>query len=159
MRITWRSWSRPHTPLLFAVGAIAALTLAIGTLAGIGSPHLVTDRVLHDTYYVVAHTNYTLKLAALFGVFALWYFVFPRITGWSYSDFLGKLHFWLMASGVAVLIIALLAVSSQLARVVDDVDFVRRWNLVSSIGGYLIAAGVLVFIANMVLAVARRRSF
>jgi heme/copper-type cytochrome/quinol oxidase subunit 1 len=95
MRITWRSWSRPHTPLLFAVGAIAALTLAIGTLAGIGRPHLVTDRVLHDTYYVVAHTNYTLKLAALFGVFALWYFVFPRITGWSYSDFLGKLHFWL----------------------------------------------------------------
>jgi cytochrome c oxidase subunit 1 len=159
VRITWRSWSGPHTPLLFAVGAIAVLTLAIGTLVAIGSPRLGTDRVLHDTYYVVAHTNYALKLAALFGVFAAWYFVFPRITGWSYSDFLGKLHFWLMATGVGVLIIALLAVSSQVARVVDDVDFVWRWNLVSSVGSYLIAAGVLVFIANMVLAVARRRSF
>jgi cytochrome c oxidase subunit 1 len=159
MRITWSAWTGLHTPLLFAAGAIAALALTIGTLIGIANPYLATDRVLHDTYYVVAHSTYILKLTALFGVFAVWYFAFPRITGWSYSDFLGKLHFWLTATGVGAVIVALNAMSSQVARVLDDLDFFWRWNLVASIGSYLVVAGVLIFIANMVLAVMRRRSF
>jgi cytochrome c oxidase subunit 1 len=157
MKITWWGWSGLRTPLLFAVGAIAALTLAIGTLIGIAIPHPGTDRALHDTYYVVAHSTYILKLAALFGVFAVWYFAFPRITGWSYSDFLGKLHFSLTVTGVGALIIALSVMSSQAPRVANDPDFFWRWNLVSSIGSYLIVAGVMVFVANMVLAVVRRR--
>jgi len=155
--MTWWGWTGLHTPLLFAVGAIAALTLAIGTLVGITSPHPGTDRVLHDTYYVVAHNNYILKLAALFGVFAVWYFAFPRITGWSYSDFLGKLHFWLTVIGVGAVIIALNAMSSQVLRVANDPDVFWRWNLVSLIGSYLVAAGVLVFVANMGAAIVRRR--
>jgi len=159
MRITWSSWSDLHTPLLFAAGAIAALALAIVTLIGIANPSLGTDRVLHDTYYVVAHSTYILKLVALFGVFAVWYFAFPRITGWSYSDFLGKLHFWLTAAGVGAVIAALNAMSSEVTRVLDDPDFFWRWNLLASIGSHLIMAGMLVFIANMVVAVVRRRSF
>jgi cytochrome c oxidase subunit 1 len=160
MKITWWGWTGPHTPLFFAVGAITVLMLAIGIFVGTINPYPGTDRALHDTYYVVAHSNYILKLAALFGVFAVWYFAFPRITGWSYSDFLGKLHFWLTVTGVGALIIALYAVSSQVLRVVDDRDVFWRWNLVSSIGSYLMVAGVLVFMANMVVAVIRRqRSF
>jgi cytochrome c oxidase subunit I len=148
---------RPRTPLLFAAGAIIALALAIGDLIGMTGLYGGTDRVLHDTYYVVAHTSYVLKLAALFAVLALWYFAFPRVTGWAYSERLGKVHFWLWAVGTIASSLPFVLVPRLLRQAVDDPDAFWRWNLISAIGAYLVAAGWLVFVVNMVLAFVRRQ--
>jgi cytochrome c oxidase subunit 1 len=43
-------------------------------------------------------------------------------------------------------------------RVADYPDAFGGWNLVSSIGAYVFAAGMLVFAANMILAVVRKRA-
>jgi cytochrome c oxidase subunit I len=150
---------RPRTPLLFAVGAIAALALAIGDLIGITGLSRGTDRVLHDTYYVVAHTSYVLKLAALFAGLALWFFAFPRVTGWTYSDRWGKVHFWLWAVGTVASSLPLVIVPRLLQQTGNLPDDLWRWNLVSAIGTFFIAVGWLVFVINMVVAfVYRRRS-
>jgi len=150
---------RPRTPLLFAVGAIATLALAIGDLIGITGLYRGTDRVLHDTYYVVAHTSYVLKLAALFAILALWYFAFPRVTGWTYSDRLGKVHFGLWAVGTIASSLPLFIVPRLPLQAARDLYVLWSWNLVAAIGTLLIAAGGLVFMINMVMAfVSRRRS-
>jgi len=148
---------RPRTPLLFAVGAIAVLALAIGDLIGITGLSGGTDRVLHDTYYVVAHISYVMKLAALFAMLALWYFAFPRVTGWTYSDRLGKVHFRLWAVGTIASSLPLVIVPRLLLQAANDPDVLWRWNLVAVIGTFFIAAGGLVFVINMVMAFIRRR--
>lgn len=117
-----------------------------------------TDLVLHDTYYVVAPAHYALTLATLFGVFAGWYYVFPRITGRAYSDFLGRFHFWLSFIGVSAMLVPPIVGPASLARrAAEEPDVLRNWNLVSSIGASVAAAGMLVFVANMVLAFTRRQ--
>jgi hypothetical protein len=58
------------------------------------------DRLLHDTYYVVAHFHYTMSIGALFTLFAGWYYWFPKMSGRMYPEEVGKLHFWLAFIGV-----------------------------------------------------------
>ena len=58
------------------------------------------DAYLHDTYYVVAHFHYVLSLGAVFGIFAGWYYWFPKMTGKMYREWMGQLHFWIMFAGV-----------------------------------------------------------
>jgi hypothetical protein len=83
--------------VLWAIGFIFVFT--IGGLTGVVVANPGADRMLQDTYYIVAQFHYVLSLAAVFGIFAGWYYWFPKITGYTYSDFLGKLHFWLSFIG------------------------------------------------------------
>jgi heme/copper-type cytochrome/quinol oxidase subunit 1 len=51
---------------------------------------------------VVAHFHYVLSLAAVFTIFGGWYYWFHKMTGYMYSESLGKLHFWLMFIGANI---------------------------------------------------------
>ena len=115
--------------------------------------------MLQDTYYVVAHFHYVLSIAAVFGIFAGWYYWFPKMTGYLYSDFLGKVHFWLSFVGANTIFFPqhFLGLAGMPRRVADYPDAFSGWNLVSSIGAYVFAAGMLVFFANMILAFLSKR--
>ena len=145
-----------RTPMLWAVGFIFMFT--IGGLTGIVVANPGADRMLQDTYYIVAHFHYVLSLAAVFGIFAGWYYWFPKMTGYSYSDLLGKIHFWISFVGANMIFFPqhFLGLAGMPRRVADYPDAFADWNFISSIGAYVFAVGMAVFIANMVFAFRRK---
>jgi cytochrome c oxidase subunit 1 len=114
--------------------------------------------VLHDTYIVVTHLHSVLVLAVVFGFFAVWYALFPRITGYGYSRLLGNIHFWLSFIGVGVMLAPQIFIVPAIGeRAADAHDMIRLGNFVASVGSAVSAAGLLVFLANMAISVLRRR--
>ncbi len=147
------------TPMLWAVGFIFLFT--IGGVTGVVLANASVDVVLQDTYYVVAHFHYVLSLGAIFAIFAGWYYWFPKMTGYNYSETLGQLHFWLMFIGVNLAFFPqhFLGLAGMPRRIADYPEAFAGWNEVSSIGAFISGAGVLVFVACMAEAVfAKRRA-
>ncbi len=144
------------TPMVWALGFIFLFT--VGGVTGVVLSNAGVDRVLPDTYYVVAHFHYTMSLGATFGIFAGWYYWFPKMTGYKYSEALGKLHFWISFVGANTIFFPqhFLGLAGMPRRIADYPDAYAGWNLVSSLGAYLFAAGLVVFAVNMILAFRRK---
>ena len=144
------------TPMLWAFGFIFLFTL--GGVTGVVLANAGVDRAMHDTYYVVAHFHYVLSLGATFGLFAGWYYWFPKITGYMYSEFIGKLHFWVSFIGVNLVFFPqhFLGLAGMPRRYADYPDAFAGWNYVSSIGSYISGFGVLIFLFGVFLAFQRK---
>ena len=147
-----------RTPMLWALGFIFLFT--IGGVTGVVLANAGVDRSLTDTYYVVAHFHYVLSLAAVFSIFGGWYYWFPKMTGYMYSESIGKLHFWLMFIGanIAFFPMHFLGLAGMPRRIADYPDAFAGWNFVASIGSYIAFAGLLVFLFGIVHAFARKVS-
>ena len=148
----WRGTIIFKTPLLFAVGLIGVFT--VGGLSGIFLAVFPIDWQLTDTYFVVAHLHYVLFGGSVFGIFAGIYYWFPKMSGRMLSEGLGKLSFWLILLGFNVTFLVQHSLGlSGMPRRIYEYPAHHGWtayNLISTIGSFVLAAGVLVTVINVV---------
>ncbi|HEX2850709.1 MAG TPA: cytochrome c oxidase subunit I [Acidimicrobiales bacterium] len=148
----WGGSLRFTTAALFAIGFIAMFT--IGGLSGVThavSPH---DRQQTDTYYIVAHFHYVLFGGSLFGIMGAVYYWYPKIFGRMLNEKIGKWHFWTWIIGFNMTFgpMHFIGLQGQPRRTYTYPKALGlgTWNLIATIGAYIIAISVLIFIGNVI---------
>jgi cytochrome c oxidase subunit I len=148
----WGGAIRFKTSMLFALGFIAVFT--IGGISGVFLGSVPVDVQLSDTYYVVAHIHYVLVGGALFTFFAACYYWFPKMSGRLLSEKLGTIQFltFFVGFNLAFYPMHQLGLEGMPRRTYHYVQS-PEWgmlNLISTIGVYIIALSVMLFIFNVV---------
>jgi cytochrome c oxidase subunit 1 len=146
----WDGRPRFQVPMLYVVGFI--ITFVIGGLTGVMVAAVPLDLQLHDTYFVVAHFHYVLIGGAVFpllGILTYWY---PKITGRMMSETLGKIGFWLLFLGFQLTFFpmhwsGLLGMPRRVYTYPAGLGL-ELPNLLSSIGAFVVATSVLLFVVN-----------
>jgi cytochrome c oxidase subunit 1 len=140
------------TAMLFAIGLVVEFT--IGGLSGVTHSVSPSDTQQTDTYYIVAHFHYVLFGGAVFGLFAGFYYWWPKVFGRMLSERLGKLNFWLMVIGVNLTFgpMHILGLQGNARRtyVYPANQGLEFWNFVETIGAFILALGVGVFLVNAI---------
>ena len=138
------------TPMAFALGFVSMFI--IGGLSGVTHAIVPHDTQQNDTYYLLAHFHYVLFGGAIFGIFGGFYYWWPKMFGKVLDEGLGMLSFWLMLIGFNLTFapMHIVGLDGMLRRTYTypegmGWDF---WNFIETIGAFVIAAGVLVFIIN-----------
>jgi len=148
-----------RTPLYFAAGFLVLFTL--GGITGVMLAIFPIDRQVTDTYFVVAHFHFVLVAGSVSAVMAALYYWFPKITGRMLSERLGKLSFWLQFIGfLATFLIQHSLGLSGMPRRVYTYGADKGWgtdNLISTVGAFILAVGVLLTLANVIRSLRRGR--
>jgi cytochrome c oxidase subunit I+III len=141
------------TPLLWIIGFI--IFFIIGGLSGIMFAAIPFDQQLTDTYFVVAHFHFIIFGAAVFPLLAGLYYWFPKVTGRMYSERAGKASFWLTFVGSAITffpmhIVGLLGMPRRVYTYQPGLGW-DGYNMTETIGSYILAIGLLLLVANLVV--------
>src|SRR5687768_2405863 len=139
-------------PILFVIGGLA--TFVLGGLTGVMVAIAPFDFQAHDTYFVVGHLHTVLIGGTIFPMIAAFYYFFPFATGKKLSDRLGRVAFWLMFVGfnITFLPMHLTGLRGMVRRVFtypEGLGF-DALNLLSTSGAFILAAGVLVVVWDIV---------
>ncbi|GMN84124.1 hypothetical protein SpAB1_17610 [Streptococcus pyogenes] len=100
-------------------------------------------------------------MGAVFAIFAGFYYWFGKITGFSYNELYGKIHFWMMFIGVNLTFFPqhFLGLAGLPRRYSDFPDAYQEWNLISSFGAIIALIGVMWFIFLTYEALVAERPF
>jgi len=142
---------RFNTPGLFVVGGL--IIFVMGGLTGVMVAMVPFDWQAHDSYFIVAHLHYVLIGGMVFPMFAAIYYWLPMTSSRPLSERLGKWVFWLMFAGMHLTFLpmhltGLMGMPRRVYTWLPD----RGWewpNLISTVGAFLFAAAVLVWIIDM----------
>ena len=86
-------------------------------------------------------------MGAVFSIFAGWYFWIKNITGLTYPEVLGQIHFWLFFVGVNLTFFPMhfLGLAGMPRRIPDYPDAYAGWNMIASFGSTISVLSLIVF--------------
>ena len=139
-------------PMLFACGFIAMFL--IGGLDGAALAVVPFDYQVTDTYFVVSHLHYVLFGGTVFGIFAGFYYWFPKMSGKLMNERLGQIQFWLMLIGInltfySMHILRLLGMPRRVYTYPDNLGW-NEINLLQTVGAFMLGLAIMVFFWNLI---------
>jgi len=142
----WRGAMTFETPMLFALAFLFLFT--IGGFSGLMLAIVPADFQYHDSYFVVAHFHYVLVPGAVFAIMAAAYYWLPKWTGYMYSEFWAKTHFWLSVVSINVTFFPqhFLGLAGMPRRIPDYAVQFTDFNFISSIGAFVFGVSQLIFV-------------
>jgi cytochrome c oxidase subunit I+III len=149
----WRGRPVLQVPLLFVLGFLFIFVL--GGLTGVMVAFVPFDWQAHDTHFVVAHLHYVLFGGMVFPLFAGLYYWMPLVSGRLPSRAGGHVAFWLIFIGFNLTFLPMhwTGLAGMPRRVYTYAEGLgwETLNLVSTIGGFVTAAGVAAFVLDFLL--------
>ncbi|HVC06894.1 MAG TPA: cbb3-type cytochrome c oxidase subunit I [Solirubrobacterales bacterium] len=145
---------RLRAPLLFAVGAISAIS--IGLAAEIQQSMVAAAWGIKDTTAATAATHFALIGGSVFGGFAALHYWFPKMTGRTMGENLARISFCTMAVGIVATFVPLFLAGAAQGEVADAYKYfdhtgVNTYNLIASVGALLLAIGIVITLVNAIL--------
>ncbi|MBV9758225.1 MAG: cbb3-type cytochrome c oxidase subunit I, partial [Alphaproteobacteria bacterium] len=150
---------RPVYTTAFCFFAGFIVLFVIGGVSGFMTGSVPVDWQLTETYWIVAHIHYVLIGINLFPVVGGIYMWFPKMTGRMLSERLGKWNFWLMFIGFnlgffPMHIVGLLGMPRRIYTYPAGFGW-HALNLIITVGAFLLALGILLFLVNVVVSLRR----
>lgn len=142
-------------PMLYLAGFF--VVFVIGGLTGVMIAMVPFNLQAHDTHFVVAHLHYVLVGGFVFPMLAAAYYWLPHITGRVSDHRLSTPAFWLIFGGFNLTFFLMhLTGLLGMPRRVSTYPMEAKWdwlNLLSSIGGFIMAMGFALFVIDIVVQV------
>ncbi len=144
---------RLRLPLIYVLGFLFIFVL--GGLTGVMVALVPFDSQVHDTHFVVAHFHYVLFGGMVFPLVAGLYYWLPLESGRRTSEALGRLGFWALFVGFNLTFLpmhltGLLGMPRRVYTYPEGLGW--EWlNAISTIGSYLLAAGVAAVLVDLVV--------
>src|ERR1700744_3573431 len=147
---------RMRAPVLFSVGALVMISL--GLAAELQQSLVGAAFYLKNPTDSTAATHFALIGGAVFGGFAALHYWFPKMTGRTMGEQLGRLSFWTLSLGTLLTFVPMALAGWEEGQVVDAYKFfnhtgVNFYNLLISIGVLILFIGVILVLTNAVASV------
>jgi cytochrome c oxidase subunit I len=149
----WGGSVKFTTPMLYAVSFIPTFTM--GGVTGIMLAAAPADYQYHDSYFVVAHFHYVIVGGVVLGLLAGITFYWPKMFGTILNEALGKISFWFFLIGFHLTFfvqhfLGLMGMPRRVFTYLPGQGF-ETANMISTVGAFLMAIGVLVMLVNIVM--------
>lgn len=143
-----------RAPLLFATGAL--VMISIGLASETSHAMVALGWRLQHTTDSTAATHFALVGGAVFGGFAALHWWFPKMTGRTMGETLGRFSFWTMAVGSLLAFFPLFPAGGFEDQVIDAYKFfndsdLNAYNLIATIGSFILAVGIVMGVVNAIL--------
>ncbi len=150
---------RPVVTCAFLYYAAFIVMFVIGGVSGVMTASVPADLQLTDTYFILAHIHYVLIGINLFAVLGALHVWFPKMTGRLIDEGVGRVAFWIIFIGFNLAFLpmhwtGLLGMPRRIYTYPAGLGW-ETPNLVTSIGAFVLAFGLLVYLVNLLAS--RRR--
>ncbi|RNC71753.1 MAG: cytochrome c oxidase subunit I [Desulfuromonadales bacterium] len=138
-----------EAPMLFALSFI--LLFSIGGLAGLILGAAATDIHVHDTHFVVGHFHYVIFGGSGFAFLGAMHYWLPKFYGRRYAEKPAVVGWAMMFVGFNILYFSMmvLGMKGMPRRYYDYLPEFAPLNLASTIGSWILAAGLVLLLVNL----------
>ena len=149
---------RLELPMMFCIAFLFQFLIAglTGVMLGVAP----FDWQLNDSYFVIAHFHYVIVGGILYGIFGFLYYWYPKAFGRMLDKKLGLWHFWLFTIGFHLTFdpqhfAGVLGMPRRIYTYQPGRGW-EIWNLISTIGAFVQAAGAICLVINLLWSATQR---